>query len=150
MSFELDTFAALRAIGSRGDLFAGLRPDLAKVVPSLIEKQLKSVGADLGQLREVRTALGASLFDAAAETIGGKKAIGFLKKLDKHWPELKSAREDQAVAHLIALASGEASPTPAPIKTKAAKPPKPERPSNVDLVRTLSTTAMGAKRKDGA
>ena len=147
MSFELDTFAALRAIGSHADLFVALRPDLAKVVPSLIEKKLKAVGADVGQLRAVRTALGGPLFDAAAEAIGGKKAISFLKKLDKHWPDLKGAREDQAVARLIAIASGEVSPSPPPVKTKPTKSPKPAQPSNVDLVRTLSTTAMGAKRK---
>lgn len=149
MSFEIDTFAVLRAIGSNAALFDDVRKDLAKTVPALIEKQLKAIGADIERLRRVHDALGDGLFFAIAQSLGSAKALGLLKKLDKHNPHLKGSSTDWAVPHLVALARGECAASIAavkPAKTKA--PTKAKSPTNADLVRNLDTKAMAAKRKD--
>lgn len=148
MSFEIDTYAVLRAIGGRPDLFGDLRKDLAKTVPSLVEKQLKAIAADVERLKQVHEAMGAGAFYAVLQSLGPTKAVALLKKLDKHHPSLKDKSSDWAVPHLIALAKGEQTVTAAPVRATAARRPKaPKAPSNAELVRNLDTTAMGAKRK---
>lgn len=150
MSFEIDTFAVLRAIGGRAELFTDLRKDLAKSVPALVEKQLKAIGSDVERLKQVHEALGAGPFFAVVQSLGPSKAVALLKKLDKHHPSLKAKSSDWAVPHLVALAKGERSVADAPVKasTASAKASKPAKaPTNAELVRNLDAKAMGAKRK---
>lgn len=145
MGFEIDSYAVLRAIGEHRGTFQEIRGELAKAVPGLIEKQLKAIGDDVGRLRQVRAALGGPLFDAVAEALGGAKLQPVVKKLDKHHPQLKDAAKGWAVGHLQALAAG-AEPTAAPVKViPPARKSATKTPG--DVVGTLSSKAMGAKRR---
>jgi hypothetical protein len=149
MSFEIDSFAALRAIGSNAALFDDVRKDLAKTVPTLIEKQLKAIGADIERLRCVHSALGDGAFFSIVQSLGAAKALGLLKKLDKHNPRLKDRSADWAVPHLVAIARGECTAAPAAVKpVKAKAPTKAKATTNADVVRNLDAKAMAAKRKE--
>ena len=152
MSFELDSFAVLQAIGSRPEVFADLRRDLAKTAPTLVEKQLKASGADVKRLKAVQAALGATLFSDVIEAFSKAKMTTLLKKLDKHNPAVKAQHSaGWAAEHLRKLAAGEVLPQSAPSNApKSRKSPRKakKKPTNAELVATLSTKAMSAKRQD--
>jgi hypothetical protein len=138
----------LRVIGSRDELFSELRRELTKAVPALIEKQLKAIGQDVERVKQINSALGPGTFYTILQILGPAKAATLLKKLDKHHPNHKGKANEWALPHLYALANGECSVAAAPIKSARPKKSKTaHEPSNVELVRTLSATAMSAKRK---
>lgn len=151
MPFELDSFAVLRAIAARPEVFADLRRDLAKTAPTLIEKQLKANGTDVERLKSVQAALGATVFEDVVETLSKAKITTLLKKLDKHNPAVKEQPSAVwAAEHLKKLAAGEVSPQLAPTKVpKSRKSPRKtnKKPTDAERVATLSAKAMSAKRQ---
>ncbi len=150
MSFELDTYAVLRAIGANPHVFASLRDDLVRIAPNLVERQLKARGGDIAGLRAVRQALGGDLFNGATESLGGKKIVALLRKFDKHNPVLgpvlgNGVTESWGAAHLQALAAGKAEPVAAPPRSRRAR--KSKAPLDTGPARALHARAMSATRQ---
>lgn len=123
MALDVDGYAVLGAIARAPDAFPDLRAELAKTARTLVVKQLKAKGLTLDGLRRVHGSLGAEPFALVVDGLTEAEARSLVTRVDKHYPDAKTAPLDALRRHLAALAGG-AEPTGKP----AGKPPKPKDP----------------------
>ncbi|MBI5114452.1 MAG: hypothetical protein HZA68_21020 [Rhodovulum sp.] len=145
MSLDVDGAAVLKAIVESPTVFKGLDRDLSDFAHRMVVKQLKAKGANVSVLRAVRGAIGDDAFRHVVDglTDGGKS---ILAKVDKHNPELDTAKPDWMRAHLVTLANGTSEPTAKPsAKTKAVdKKQAAPKPRKQPPKRAISAKAFEA------
>jgi hypothetical protein len=151
MSIALDGFEVLRRIGKHADVFAAVRADVDKAARALVTKCLKAKSVGLEGLREIRGALGDEPFVLLVEGLKDTEVKSVLTRIDKHFADLKEGSAAARRGHLIALAAGQAEPSPPPAKaakkkaakktTKAAAEPARLQSEVMDLFR------QGGKKK---
>lgn len=112
----LNAFDLLKNIGSSRNSFAVIEGDVEKAALTLMQKLLKAKALTVQNLRDVTTAIGAETLAVVVDNFADKDVAGIVKKVDKSWPEAKTADGTAQREHLLALAVGRAEPT-----TKAAK-----------------------------
>src|SRR5688572_9877989 len=90
----LDTFALLKSVAGAPQTFAAVETDLEQAVSAAVMKLLRSKALSLDGLRELSRAIGPDalgyVLDHASTT--NAEIVALVKKLDKHWPLLASAR----------------------------------------------------------
>jgi hypothetical protein len=120
----LDTFALLRSIAGAPEIFCAVEPDLEKVAVASVKKLLKSKKMTLDGLRALNRVIDTDTlgFVLGHDSMKDSEITALVRKLDKHWPMLASARLDLQRDRLLDLASGEAQPA-----EKVAPPPRPTR-----------------------
>jgi hypothetical protein len=143
MALTLDGLAVLQSMAANPGAFPAVIAEAAKIARSLVMKQLKAKTSDLNSLRGVRHVLGDE-FVLLVEGMTDAEVKSLVSKVDKHYPQLKSASADQLRNQLNSLAKGTADPSDKGEPTKPAKPKAPPKEAPLDR---LSSTAMAAVRK---
>jgi hypothetical protein len=120
----LDTFALLKRIAGASETFADVEADLEKAAIASVKKLLKPKDLTLDRLRALNRAIGVDSlgFILGHDSVKDKDITALVKKLDQHWPTLKSARIHDQRDRLLELATGVAHPT-----EKVAPPPPAPR-----------------------
>ena len=67
MSIALDGFEVFRQLGKHADAFAARRADVDKQARALVVKCLKAKSVGLGELRDIRKALGQNNLDLCSK-----------------------------------------------------------------------------------
>jgi hypothetical protein len=135
MAREFDGFEVWRAIAESPDIFTALRADAAKSARTALVKYLRLRTLGLADVRAVRKALGKTLFRLLVDGMTDAEVTTLLARLDKHHAGLNTAEATWKRQHLLALAKGDAEPTPKPEKParkwRAERKPQ-EAPQNGD------------------
>lgn len=130
---SLDAFSLLKSIGAAEGAFASVEPDIEKAALAIAIKAIKK-STRLDQLREICRAVGAGPLGIVVDSMKDSEVSGLNKKLDKHWPALKSAGSSGQREHLLALAASRVEPADKPVPapksagSKGAKSKKSEEP----------------------
>jgi hypothetical protein len=144
----LDTFALLRSIAGAPETFAAVEDDLERAAVASIKKLLKAKGLTIDYLRSLSQVLGPDSlgFILGHDSVKDKEITALVKKLDKHWPPLASARVEIQRDHLIDLATGAARPTdPPPPPARNRVPRSPAKKAVAKPKKTVGwSSAMGA------
>jgi hypothetical protein len=108
----LDTFALLKRIAGASETFAAVEADLEKVAVASVKKLLKHKELTLDGLRALNRAIGADSlgFILGHDSLKVAEITALIKKLDQHWPPLKSARVADQRDHILDLATGAVQP----------------------------------------
>jgi hypothetical protein len=131
---SLDAFSLLKSIGAAEGAFASVETDIEKAALAIAIKAIKK-SARLDQLRAICSAVGAGPLGIVIDSMKESEVSGLNKKLDKHWPALKSASSSGQREHLLALAASRAVPADKPVPAakstggKSAKSKKSEEPN---------------------
>ena len=112
-------FALLKSIGASETAFGAVETEVEKAALAIMQKLLKTRDLTVTRLRDACKAVGAETFATVIDNLADKDVSSLVKKLDKLWPELKSASLPVQREHILALAVGRADPT-----VKAVAAPK--------------------------
>ena len=112
----LNAFDLLKSIGSSRSSFVVIEGDIEKAALGLMQKLLKAKSLTVAQLHDVSRAIGAATLGVVLDNLAEKDVSGIVKKIDKDWPESKTASAAGQRERVLALATGRAEP--------AVKPPK--------------------------
>jgi hypothetical protein len=116
---RLDGFAILRAVGSQSELFSDVRAAVDKAALAILTAQLRARTFDLAQLRQTRKAVGAKVLAAIIKELPAAVPKALAARIDPHRPSYATGSAGRARSHVMALASGAA--TPAPERPRANK-----------------------------
>ncbi|MGB8984559.1 MAG: hypothetical protein WCC12_22015 [Anaerolineales bacterium] len=103
-------FALLKSIGASETAFLVVGAEVEKAALAIMQKRLKAKDLTVDGLRDVCRAIGADTFAAVIDNLADKDVSSLIKKLDKLWPELKSASLPAQREHVLALAAGRVEP----------------------------------------
>ena len=137
MALTIDSKAVLGAILADPDVFDALRSDLPEFARKALIKQIKHKTTDLARFRAIYEAIGKEIVQTVLDGFEAKDLIGLIKKIDANSSFAKNSGSPQeARQHIVALASGERSPTPKTEKVVVAKAPKvrKEAPPKIGVV----------------
>jgi hypothetical protein len=126
MALDIDGYAVLGAIATVPEVFADIRPDIARTARALVVRQLKDKALPLARLRLIRRALGAETFALILDGMTDAEIKAIVARLDRHNATLKTASAAWYRTWLEGLANAD-EPTVAPksIRAKAAATNKP-------------------------
>jgi hypothetical protein len=144
MPLDMDGFLVLGSIAAHRAAFQDVAKEINAAARTLVVKQIKSKGTDLGRLRAIHAALGSDAFNLAMDGLPDAQIKSLLGKLDKHHPELASFTPEWGRRHILALADGSASAAP---KSKPAPKPKPAKKKPDTAPEVLNYVSAGATRK---
>ena len=136
----LDTFALLKSIAAAPQTFTAVEPDLERVAIASVKKLLKATGLTLDELRALNRAIGADAlgFVLGHDSMKDNDVKGLVKKLDKHWSKIVSARIDAQREHLLALASGAVQPAEKVAAPRSPAPKVAAKPKTAEWSKAMS------------
>lgn len=136
----LDTFALLKSMAAAPKTFGAVEADLEKAAVAAVRKSLKARDLTIERLREIARAIGTDAlgFVAGHDSMKDSDIKAVVKQVDKHWPELKTARIDEQRRHLLDLAQGACQPSEKQVA------PRPE-PRAAGKKAAKWSTSMSAK-----
>jgi hypothetical protein len=120
----LDGFDLLKSIGTSKKAFTVVQDDIEKAALSIMKKLLKAKGLSVPQLREVCRAVRPEALALVIDNLADKEVSSLATKIDKLWPNIKTAPIHQKREHILSIAEGRTEPTakaPAPPKTPKGK-----------------------------
>lgn len=146
MALTLDGLKVLGDIAANPVAFPAIVSEAEKLARSLVVKQLKAKTSGLDTLRSVNRALG-NEFILVVEGMSDAEVKSLLSKVDKHYPDLKTAPGDQLRSQLNALAAGTAEPRSKTGSSGKSSNPRTSRRQPPAPPERLSSPAMAAVRK---
>ncbi|MCE4224318.1 hypothetical protein HCU64_11195 [Methylobacterium sp. C25] len=129
MALDIDGYAVLAAIATVPEVFAEIRPDIARTARALVVKQLKHRALPLARLRLIRRTLGTETFALILDGMTDAEVKAVVARLDRHNATLRTASAAWHRTWLEGLANAD-EPAEAPKGTRArtaAKKPVAER-----------------------
>jgi hypothetical protein len=104
-------FALLKSIGASETAFGIVGAEVEKAALTIMQKLFKAKDLTGAGLRDAYKSVGTETFAAVIDNLADKDISSLVKKLDKFWPELKTASMPAQREHALALASGRANPS---------------------------------------
>ena len=123
----INAFDLLKSIGTSQKAFGIVEADVEKAALAIMQKLMKAKNLTVLQLREVCRAIGSESLGIVIDNLADKDVSGLIKKLDKLWPEIKTAQVDQQRERVLSLATGRIEPAAkAPVAPRATRPAAPK------------------------
>jgi len=144
LSVRLDGIAILRAVARHPGLFCDVGAAVDKAALAILTAQLKARTFDLARLKRTRKALSAELMAAILKALPATLLKALAARIDPHRPKHTTGRASRTRSHLMALASGAATPAP---EEGAARKPTPRSATTTTKGAKESTTSRPGKRK---
>lgn len=91
MALDIDGYAVLAAIATVPEVFAEIRPDIARTARALVVKQLKHRALPLARLRLIRRTLGTETFALILDGMTDAEVKAVVARLDRHNATLRTA-----------------------------------------------------------
>jgi hypothetical protein len=137
VSARLDGFAILRAVAGDSELFCDVRAAVDKAALATMTARFRARTFDLDRLRRTRKALGADLLARILEHVPDAVLRSLIGRIDPHHPMSATGGAGWARSHVMALASGAATP-----RQEQAVPTK------TPITRKASSAKSRSKRKE--
>lgn len=129
---RLDGFAILKSVADNVELFSDARDVVDKAALSILAAQLKAKMFDLDCLKQTCSALGIETLTLVLQHFPDSVPKTLVSKIDPHHAKVATDNVNWMRSHIVALASGEATPEPKPASetkkpSKGKKKPKSEQ-----------------------